>query len=48
MNKRKLLRLLLLAGAAALLIAAYLVWSALSSRAMDIGETVLFQADDIV
>lgn len=48
MNKRKLLRLLLLAGAAALLIAAYLVWSALSSRARDTGETVLFQASDIV
>ena len=48
MNKRKLLRLLLLAGAAALLIAAYLVWSALSSRTKDTGETVLFQADDIV
>lgn len=48
MNKRKLLRLLLLAGAAALLIAAYLVWSALSSRARDTGETVLFQADNIV
>jgi hypothetical protein len=48
MNKRKLLRLLFLAGAAALLIAAYLVWSALSSRTRDTGETVLFQADDIV
>ncbi len=48
MNKQKLLRLLLLAGAAALLIAAYLVWSALSSRAKDTGEAVLFQADDIV
>jgi hypothetical protein len=48
MNKRKLLRLLFLAGAAALLIAAYLVWSALSSRASDTGETVLFQAGDIV
>ena len=48
MNKRKLLRLLLLAGAAALLIAAYLVWSALSSRTKDAGETVLFQANDIV
>ena len=48
MNKRKLLRLLLLAGAAALLIAAYLVWSALSSRAKDTGETVLFQAGNIV
>ena len=48
MNKRKLLRLLLLAGVAALLIAAYLVWSALSSRAKDTGETVLFQVDDIV
>ena len=48
MNKRKLLRLLLLAGAAVLLLAAYLIWSALSSRPKDAGETVLFQANDIV
>jgi len=48
MNKRKLLRLLLLAGAAVLLLAAYLVWSTLSSRPKDTDETVLFQANDIV
>ena len=48
MNKRKLLRLLLLAGAAVLLLAAYLIWSALSIRPKDTGETVLFQANDIV
>ena len=48
MNKRKLLRLLLLAGAAVLLLAAYLIWSALSSRPKDAGETVLFQANDII
>ena len=48
MNKRKLLRLLLLAGAAVLLLAAYLIWSTLSSRPKDAGETVLFQANDIV
>ena len=48
MNKRKLVQLLLLAGTAALLIAAYMIWSAVSSRAKSAGETVLFQSEDIV
>ena len=48
MNKRKLVQLFLLAGTAALLIAAYVVWSAVSSRAKSADETVLFQAEDIV
>lgn len=48
MNKRKLVQLLLLAGAAVLLIAAYVVWSAVSSRAKSADEPVLFHAEDIV
>ncbi len=48
MNAKKLVRLILLAGIAALLIAGYLIWSALAERSKEPDQTVLFQADDIV
>ena len=47
MNAKKLVRLILLAGVAALLIAGYLIWSALVERSEEPNRTVLFQADDI-
>jgi len=47
MNGKKILRLILLAGFAALMIVGYVVYSAVSKRAQDKSETVLFQATGI-
>lgn len=47
MNGKKLLRLFLLAGIAVVLIAAYLIGSALSNRAKEAERTLLYQADGI-